>query len=380
MEKSFDSLSPVRTRQATLFGGRFNPSMMITAREARGLTQSDLATAMEVSQPLIGKWEADLSAPNDEQMASLASALGVQPELFFVDRPRRLASMSDFYHRSLTRARRADVKAIHARCSIVDLQLDRLLSIADDPKVDLIPDIDPEKHTGDIERIAAMTRVAMNIDAGPLKNLVDAIEQCGGIVIDRKMEVDDVDALCRWVPELPKLFFVNGAKPADRTRFSLAHELGHTVMHFGRDFDLALAEKQANAFASAFLMPAKDIRRDLKPDLNLTDLATMKRKWRVSMQAIAMRARDLKAIDKRRFDAIYMQISRNGWRKMEPILIEGESPRIFNQLIKQHIDAGYTRSELAKMLFVMESDIVEMLADATSPTWAAEGVRMRLAR
>ena len=109
-----------------------------------------LAEELGISQPLVGKWEADLSIPDREQVAALAVALGVRPELFFVDRSRRLASMSDFYHRALTRASRRDVKAIHARCSIIDIQVDRLLAIADLPD-DRIPEYDPDDFDGDVD-------------------------------------------------------------------------------------------------------------------------------------------------------------------------------------------------------------------------------------
>jgi Zn-dependent peptidase ImmA (M78 family)/transcriptional regulator with XRE-family HTH domain len=368
-----------RAERETFVGDRFNPAMLVTAREAHGLVQTELAAKINVSQPLVGKWEAGLSEPNAEQIALLASALGVQASLFFVDRARRLASMSDFYHRALSRAKRSDMKAVHARCSIVDIQIDRLLRLREFVQ-DRIPEIDPENHAGNVEKVASMARVAMGVGPGPLTNLVMCIEACGGIVVDRRLEVDEIDALCRWVPELPKLFFVNGAKPPDRIRFSLAHELGHTIMHFGKDRRPEEAENEANAFASAFLMPEKDFRRDVRPGIAIADLATLKRKWRVSMQAIAYRAKSIGAIEHRRYESIFVQMSRNGWRKTEPVNIEGESPTVFNNLLHQHVNAGFSVRDLAQLLFVTEKDISQMLADADSPSWSGEGVRMRLVR
>ena len=284
--------------------------------------------------------------------------------------------MSDFYHRALARATRKDVKAIHARCSIIDIQIDRLLRIAD--LDDNIPDFDPEDFDNNVETIAAETRSQMGVEPGPIPNLVGEIERCGALVIDRDLEVDEVDALCRWVPELPKIFYINGAKPADRCRWSLAHELGHTVMHFRRDYDSKVAEDQANTFAAAFLMPAVEFRRDLRGAVNISDLAAIKRKWRVSMQAAAYRARSIGVIDERRYRMLYIQMSRKGWRKQEPIMIDGESPTTFNRLLRAHIDLGYTRSELAKLLLVSEKAIDRMLADADAPNFNDHGVRLRL--
>jgi Zn-dependent peptidase ImmA (M78 family)/transcriptional regulator with XRE-family HTH domain len=370
-------LSAMRPSRAFV-GERFNPDMFVTAREAAGMTQKDLADAIGVSQPLVGQWEARLSLPSDDQLNASAAVLRVRPSLFFVDRSRRLGSMSDFYHRAFARAKRSDVKMTHARCSIMDLQVDRLLHLCP-PTPDRIPHINPDNHAGNTEHVAAMARVAMGVGEGPIPNLVSVIECNGGIVIDRAFEVENIDALCRWVPELPKLFFVNGSKPADRMRRSLAHELGHTIMHFDRDIEPKLAEDQADGFASAFLMPARDIRRDFRPVMGLEEFAALKRKWRVSMQSLICRANELGAIDQTRYTSLYTQLSRKGWRKTEPISVAGETPQAFSRLLNQHLEAGYTVPQLAEMLFIEKDEIHRLLNDAQSPTWETNGVRMRLA-
>lgn len=362
---------------------RFNGAMLTAAREARFLSQRDLAEMINVSQPLIARWEVvEGTEPDCEQLKALADALEVRLDLFFVDRARRLASMSDFYHRALAKAPRKNIKAIHARCSILDIQIDRLLQVSDSelPK-DVIPDFDPSEPGLTPEKIAALTRERMGIGLGPIPNLVVAIERCGGIVIDRDLKIEGVDALCRWVPELPKLFFVNNAKPADRIRHSLAHELGHTVMHFGRDFDHDVAEKQANEFASAFLMPANEIRRDFRtPYVTIADLAAIKRKWRVAMQSAARRAFTIGAIEKNRYQWLCVQISQNGWKKTEPISIAGETPTLLKRLLRQQLEKGFTRSDLAKLLLVREETIDRMLVDENSPTHEENGIRLRIVR
>lgn len=368
-----------RASDRATVGRVLNPAMLETARHAQSMSQEEVGTAVGVSPAQIGKWESGISTPGDEWVEKLARALRVQPELLFVDRPRRLASMSDFYHRALSTASRTDVKAIHARCSIIDLQIDRLLQLAEMP-YDLIPNIELNKDVSSVEDAAIRARQAMGAEPGPLKNLVELLERCHAIVIDRRLEVETVDALCRWVPELPKLFFVNSTRPADRMRFSLAHELAHTVLHFGRDYDHRTAEDHANRFAAAFLLPAKEFLADLRGSLTLPDLAALKRKWRVSMQAIAHRAWELGAITDSKYRHICIQMSKHGWRKVEPVEIDRESPRKFVQLLQLHLDSGYTREELAKLLFATPEQVEEMLKDATVAMWQGQGVRLRLVR
>lgn len=379
MPSQNDNLKSVSASQHASPGARFNGAMLTTAREAKFLSQGELAEMLGVSQPLVARWEADNSSPNQEQVSSLSQKLGVRSELFFVDRPRRLASMSEYYHRALAKASRKDVKAIQARCSILDIQIDRLLQITDNSE-DNIPDYDPESPGFDPETIADLARKDMGIGPGPIRNLVGAIESCGGIIIDYDLTIPEVDALCRWVPAMPKLFFINGTKPADRIRWSLAHELGHTIMHFGRDLDQKTAEDQANKFAAAFLMPAKDIRGDFRRPVNLPDLAAIKRKWRISMQAAARRAESIGFIDKQRLQWLFVQMSRNGWRKSEPVPIAGETPTAFTNLLHQAIDKGFTKRDLADWLFVFEDSIDKMLIDAQSPSYQDSGVRLRVVR
>ncbi|MCA9307437.1 MAG: helix-turn-helix domain-containing protein [Phycisphaerales bacterium] len=354
----------------------FNPEMLTTAREAKRLTQTDLAQLLGVSQPLVGKWEAGLGTPTDENVAKLGEVLGVMPAFFFYDRPRRLASMSDFYHRAMTRVRRKEVKSVHAMCSMVDMQIDRLLKGSDVPD-NAIPEIDPDNHAGDIEKIARMTRVAMGVGSGPIKDVVSLIERCGGIVIDRDFDAD-IDALCRWIPGLPRLFFVNGQRPTDRLRFSLCHELAHTVMHFENDFDFRLAEEQADRFAAAFLMPADDIRCDFSSRLQLSSLAGLKRKWRVSMGALIRRALTLGVIDDSRYKYLCIELSKRGWRKTEPIDLTPESPSTLRRMIADHLEMGYTRDDLCNLLLVSHAWVDDLLRNETSPTYENDGVRLRL--
>lgn len=380
-----DSGAPSLDANGHIRSGEFNPAMLTTAREARYLSQAQLAEQMGVSQPLINQWEAmavptaPVKRPNSEQVEKLAGLLDFAPSLFYVSRPTRLANLSEFYHRAFAKAKRLNVKAAHARCGIVDLQVDRLLQLCPPPE-DRIPEIDPDNHAGDIEKIATMVRARMGVPPGPVENLVDTIEACGGIVIDRDFEIDNLDALCRWVPGLPKLFFLNGAKPGDRMRLTLAHELGHTVLHFNRDADQAVAEDQAQRFAAAFLLPASEIRRDFGVQLDIAKLSALKRKWRVSMQALAYRAHQLGCIDRTRYTSIFQQLSRLGWRKTEPVEVQRESPRAFKRLLRAHIDMGYTHLQLAELLFVSSERLRELIVDASSPDWQDIGVRMRIAR
>ena len=76
----------------------------------------------------------------------------------------------------------------------------------------------------------------------------------------------------------------------DRRRFSVAHELGHLVLHQFPQGAPRVLEQQADAFAEAFLLPEAAMREALVPPITLTTLADLKTRWGVSLQALIRRA------------------------------------------------------------------------------------------
>lgn len=127
---------------------------------------------------------------------------------------------------------------------------------------------------------------------------------------------------------------MNSAAPTDRVRFTMAHELGHLVMHAMPTENM---EREADRFAAEFLMPEYDIRPQLI-DVTLNLLAILKRVWRVSMAALLKRARDLRAISEKKATALWKKMSALGFRKREPAELDlsPERPRLLRNLIDYH--------------------------------------------
>jgi len=111
---------------------------------------------------------------------------------------------------------------------------------------------------------------------------------------------------------------INDEHNPRRQRFSIAHELGHLILHTGDPLHVdrgnALQiklrseasstgtdpdEKEANAFAAELLMPQKFVERDLE-DLDALDddaLQVLAEKYEVSQQAMAFRLANLGYIE-----------------------------------------------------------------------------------
>jgi len=122
-------------------------------------------------------------------------------------------------------------------------------------------------------RGAAVVRAHWLIPNGPLPNLTAAVERAGAVVVHSPLNGSAVSGITISVPGLLPIVLLNSEQPADRMRFTLAHEIGHLVMHRFPNPDM---ERQASDFASALLMPATEIKHALSARLDLRRLAALK--------------------------------------------------------------------------------------------------------
>ena len=180
------------------------------------------------------------------------------------------------------------------------------------------------------------------------------------------------------VPGLPPIIVLNEEQPADRLRFTLAHELGHLVMHH---FPNAEMETEANEFASALLMPRNDVLVALRGRLDLRRLAALKPEWRVSMQALLYRAQSLGLIEKQQAGWLWRQFNANRIKLREPPELDfpPEQPGVIARMVRLHVDTfGYSTGELANLLHVYEKQLAEFYD--LNATAAVPGLRLRVVR
>jgi Zn-dependent peptidase ImmA (M78 family) len=225
-------------------------------------------------------------------------------------------------------------------------------------------------HYGSPERIAGVVRAHWAVPTGPLKGLTALVERSGVIVGTSDFSGASISGMTFRVPGQPPLVLLNRNHPADRMRFTLAHELGHLVMH---RFPSAEMEDEANAFASALLMPEREMREAFADrSITLELLAALKPEWRVAMQSLLMRAKALGYLSDNQNRYLWQQISARGWRTREPSELDfpHEWPTVLDAIIKAHLaDLGFTMSDLSRLVPMHESEFVKMydLAEEPSP-------------
>lgn len=329
----------------------FNPEMLVVARKSRGLTQGALAIRLSMKQAHISKIEAGMLNPPDEMIEKLPEALNYQKDFFFREGRRFGIEAAIIYHRMRQGVSSKLLDKIEAQIDVYRMHIGNLLRAVDISEYK-IPSYDPDESEGPIN-VARAVRAFWKLPSGPIKNLAMAVEDAGGIIIPYNFGTKKIDGLGHFVPPLPALFFINVNIPGDRWRFSLAHELGHIIMHTIPKPDM---EREANQFAGELLMPQRDIAPSLQ-SVTLDKLVDLKMYWKVSMQALLYRAKDLGSIPERKIYYLWAQMSKAGYRTKEPIEIPREQPTTVSEIIETYLNKlGYTVSEICEMLAIYENE------------------------
>jgi len=155
--------------------------------------------------------------------------------------------------------------------------------------------------------------------------------------------------------------FLNTLKSAEHGRFDAAHELGHLVLHRHAAPNGQEAEQDANAFASALLMPAANVRANAPRFATIDQLMRLKKIWGVSLAAVTYRLHKLGLLSDWHYRKLYIEISSRGYRKAEPDGGPREISQILQKVFGALRDDGITKHDIAATLNVHAEDIDELV-------------------
>ena len=188
------------------------------------------------------------------------------------------------------------------------------------------------------------------------QNVVALLENNGVITCRYEIAGERIDAFSFWNGDRPFLFLASDKDAACRSRFDVAHELGHLVLHrwVGQD-ELEdpkvlkeVIEPEANRFAGAFLAPAQSFPAEVYTT-RLDAFVALKRRWRLAVQAMVYRCKDLGVFDEYQVTNLYKQISARRWRTREPLddtdEIPLEQPRMLNRAANLVFEGGARKTE-----------------------------------
>lgn len=337
--------------------------MLAVAREARGMTQSELAERSGVPQGTISKAEHGLATLSDERLGALAAALGFPLDVFRWDDEVYGFGSSSFYHRKQKSLPQTRLREIQATFNLHRMRARRLSHGLDITARHRFEPLDIDDY-GTPEEAARAVRAMWSVPMGPLKDVCRLIENAGGVVVRTDLDTPKISAISQWVPGERPIFVTNTANPADRERFTLAHEIAHVLLHATPREE---QEAEADRFASELLMPAADIAPQLAGGIDLARAAHLKPYWRVAMSALIRRTKDLGYITDGRYKSLSVQMSQKGWRTREPVQIERDRPRFLDQVIDARLASGYTVEELAEVAGLTADEFQRLYRPAPGP-------------
>lgn len=325
----------------------FNPQRLTIARERRAMTKKVLGERAKLTPIAIHRYESGENIPSDENLTNLAEILEFPVEFFSgpdVDQPRR----DNASFRGLASKTARVMDAALASGTLAYLLDDWISERYNRVALDL-PEFEPELPP---QLAAKALRQHWRLGDKPIENMVHLLEAKGIRVFSLAENTKDVDAFSVWRDDVPYIF-LNRFKSAERSRFDAAHELCHLVLHkHGGSAAVhknSPIEKDAQAFAGAFLMPEADLRSIIRSTVySVEDLLPYKKRWRVAAVALAYRLRELDLISDSRINSFYVEMSRRGWLKSEPNGIAREQSHVWQQIVDDLRQSGIGKPEISR--------------------------------
>lgn len=351
---------------------KFNGQRLKEALQFREKKMTELADETGISKQSLSLYANDGNVPPFDNVIKIARALDF-PTDFFMSEDLCTASTGNTYFRSQASATKKSRNAQKIKLEYVSKMYEVILNYMNVPELNIpdtsainipndIANVDSEQAINEIEKLAKMVREHWDLGNGPIDNLQYAL-QSNGIIVTGFRDVDtDIDAFSQQITIDGKVVYIIalaiGSKPIERLRFDMAHELGHILMHMWVEDNEDISkdefnarEKQANMFASALLLPKETFSKSVSAyPTNIDYYLALKKKWKVSMQAMMYRARQLDIISTNQFQYMMRTMSKNGNRTHEPGDKPGEiGDTIFQAALDMLFEGGYlTVRELLK--------------------------------
>ncbi|ASJ22139.1 hypothetical protein BHAMNSH16_11035 [Brachyspira hampsonii] len=327
------------------------------ARLYRGYTSEDIAKYIGITRQAFSKYENENINLSLENVLKISEILRFPIDYFFQNEYKNNLEVKTTYFRSLLSTNKRERNAQIAKMQYLSIYYSILSEYVEFPELNILDDI----TTDDVETISYDLRSKWGLGNKPIKNIIRIIEKNGIIVTKYITDTPNIDAFSTLIKlSSKKLYFIainKHTSSATRIHFDIAHELGHILLdEWNEDIEnisreeFKNKEKRANEFASSFLLPADEFRKDvlLYPN-NLDYYKELKKKWNVSMSAMIYRARTLEIITQYQFQNLFRKMNYKNILKEEPLddILTTSEPSLLNDAIDILLDNDvFTKQEL----------------------------------
>lgn len=310
---------------------KFYGNKLKFARLYRGLSMEELGEKIGKSKQIISQYESedDELKPSFDIVANISEKLKFPISFFYTENKDNTEDINTYF-RALLSSNKKDKIAQSKKATVVIEIYKFLEKYIEFPKLNLPNISKKDLEDGNYYNIAKYVRNFWNLGDKPINNILNVLEANGFILSSFNTNTYDIDAFTHYISiEGEKYFCVvlgNEKKSFARRQFSTAHELAHVLLH-GTNIDMNTVsreefreiEKEADKFAAEFLLPADSFKKDLIYPTNLKFYEELKKKWKVSIVAMLMRAADLEVITKNQLQYLIKQAYAKGYRNIEPL-------------------------------------------------------------
>ena len=353
----------------------FNPNRLRLARERRALTSKALAEAIGMTPERVRKYEKDNNPPPASTLKNIAQALNY-PEAFFYGEDTEKVDCETVSFRSM-KAMTASQRNAALAASELAMEFNNWLEANFEfPVTDLCNFRESEIENP--EAAARVLREKWGLGELSIKNMIHLLEAKGIKVFSLEEKNKEVDAFSFWKKDTA-FIFLNTQKSAERSRFDAAHELGHLVLHkhgiqmseendiqkdineeTGKKNNKRAVEREADRFASAFLMPESSVRANAPHFVTIENLIQLKKIWNVSIASLVRRLSDLGLITEWHYRNLNIEMSKRRMLAKEPEGIAREKSQILDKVFKSLWQEGITRNDIARQLNLPVDEIDQL--------------------
>jgi Zn-dependent peptidase ImmA (M78 family)/transcriptional regulator with XRE-family HTH domain len=339
----------------------FEETRLKLARARRGLTAKALAERAEVSVDTIKRLEKGQNDPEPQTVEKLARALGY-PEAFFFGSKVDAVDAGAVSFRSFSKMTAKERDASLGAGSVglmLSGWVEERFGLPEPQLIDLSYESDPEVA-------AAHMRQYWSLGQQPVTDLLALLEAKGIRLFSLTENTASVNAFSFWRGGKP-FMFLNNFKTAESSRFDAAHELAHLVMHMHGDPKKGRnVEREANAFASAFLMPAEDVKARIPRRITTDIVIRAKARWRVSAMAMAYRLHQLNRLSEWQYKSICIDLTKRGYRTGEPSGICREKSKVWRQVLTMLWKERVTKADIANELGLPVDEVEGLIWSLTA--------------
>jgi Zn-dependent peptidase ImmA (M78 family)/DNA-binding XRE family transcriptional regulator len=319
------------------------------------LTKTALATRAGIDLRSVTNYETEVSSPKLSTAESLASALKFPLEFFYgddLDEP--LPDSASFRAMTKMTATQRDMALSQGAIALhLNNWLESKFELPKPDLPDLSRELSPEAAADSLRRYWALGVL-------PIKNMIHLLEAKGVRIFSLAINAREVDAFSQWKGETP-FIFLNHHKSSEHGRYDAAHELGHLVLHRHGLPKGPNVEREADQFASAFLMPASSVISRGIRNPSLPDLIQLKRTWIVSVAALNRRLHAVGMTNSWQYRNLLIEISKKGYRTHEPEEAPREMSHVLRIVFDELHDEGVSRSDIAKSLTIPRDELEQLI-------------------